>query len=229
MIILFGGVVASEIVSSSLTDLWGSVAVFVPRLVAALVVFLVGWLISVLVAKLAWHLVRVLQIDRGLEGLGFKNVWERSGYKLNTPKFFYELVKWFFIIVFLMAATNILGLSEVTEFLRTVVFYLPNVFIASFVLLAGVLVANFLEGLIKGSVKAAQLASHSLLGSMAKWAVLVFSLLVALDQLKVAPEIIRIVVVGLVAAFSLAIGLAFGLGGREHASRWIDQMKKKVE
>ena len=225
---LFGGVVASEIVRSSLTTLWGNVAGFLPKLVAAIVVFLLGWLIAVLIAKLVWHFIRVLQIDRGLDGLGFKKVWERSGYKLNTPKLFYELVKWFFIIVFLMASTSILGLSEVSEFLRTVVFYLPNVFIAAFVLLTGVLVARFVEGLVVGSVKAAQLASANVLGEVAKWAVLVFSLLIALDQLKVAPEIIRIIVVGLVSAVSLAIGLSFGLGGREHASKWIENMKKKV-
>ncbi|MDP3954655.1 MAG: hypothetical protein Q8Q06_04590 [bacterium] len=224
----FGSIVASDIVRSSLTTLWGNVAGFAPRLVAALVVFLVGWLIAVLIAKLVWHVVRVLQVDRGLESLGFKKVWERSGYKLNTPKLFYELVKWFFIIVFLMASTNILGLGEVSEFLRTVVFYLPNVFVAAFVMLIGVLVARFLEGLVKGSVKAAQLASAHVLSSLAKWSVLIFSVLIALDQLKVAPEIIRIIVVGLVSAGSLAIGLAFGLGGKEHASRWIEDMKKKI-
>jgi len=222
------GVVASEIVRSSLTTLWGNVAAFVPRFIAAVIVFLIGWLIAVLIAKLVWHIVRVTQIDRALESLGFKTVWERSGYKLNTPKFFYELVKWFFIIVFLMAATNILGLSEVSEFLSTVVFYLPNVFIAAFVLLIGVMLARFMEGLVVSSVKAAQLASAKVLGTIVKWAVLVFSLLIALDQLAVAPEIIRIIVVGLVAAVSLAIGLAFGLGGREHAQRWIEHMKKKV-
>ena len=222
-------VVASDVVRTSLLTLWGKVAGFVPQLVAALVVFLIGWLIAVLLGKLAWHIIRVVKLDRGLEALGLKKVWERSGYKLNTPFFFYELVKWFFIVVFLMAATDILGLTQVTEFLRTVVFYLPNVIVAALVLLIGVLVARFLEGLVRGSVRAAELASANFLGSLTKWAVLIFSLLVALNQLRVADEIIRIVVIGVVAAGAIALGLSFGLGGKAHAEDFISKMRQHVK
>ncbi len=221
-------VVASDVVRTSLLTLWGKVAGFVPQLVAALVVFLIGWLVAVLLGKLAWHIVRVIKLDRGLEAIGVKKSWERSGYKLNSPFFFYELVKWFFIVVFLMAATDILGLVQVTEFLRTVVFYLPNVIVAALVLLIGVLVARFLEGLVRGSVKAAELASANFLGSLTKWAVLIFSLLVALNQLRVADEIIRIVIIGVVAAGAIALGLSFGLGGKAHAEDFISKMNQHV-
>ena len=225
---MFETVAASDIVRASLLTLWGRVAGFVPQLVAAIVVFLVGWLIAILLGKLAWHIVRIIRLDRGIEAVGLKKVWERSGYKLNTPLFFYEVVKWFFIIVFLMAATDILGLTQVTQFLRTVVGYLPNVIVAALVLLIGVLVAHFLEGLVRGSVKAAQLASANVLGSITKWAVLIFSLLVALNQLRVADEIIRIVIIGIVAAGALALGLSFGLGGKSHAEEVIAKMRRHI-
>lgn len=225
---MFEAVAASDIVRSSLLTLWGNVAGFLPRLVAAIVVFVVGWIIAVLLGKLVWHIIRLVRLDQGLEKIGFRKWWERSGYKLNSPLFFYELVKWFFVVVFLMAATNILGLTQVSEFLRTVVLYLPNVFVAAIVLLIGVVVARFLEGLVRGSVKAARLASANVLGSLAKWAVLIFSLLIALAQLKVADQIIRIVITGAVAAGALALGLAFGLGGRQHADDFISRMRKHV-
>jgi hypothetical protein len=221
-------VTASDIVRSSLLELWGNVAGFLPQLVAALVIFLVGWLIAVLVGKLAWHIVRAIQLDRGLEGVGFKRVWERSGYKLNSPFFFYELVKWFFIVVFLMAATDIMGLIQVTEFLRTVVFYIPNVVVAALILLIGAMVAKFLEGVVKGSVRAAGLVSANFLGTLTRWAVLIFSWLMALEQLNVADELIRTVVMGAVGAGALALGLAFGLGGRDHADEFLDKMRKHI-
>src|SRR5256885_1399579 len=126
---------ASDIVRTSLTTLWAGVAGFVPRFIAAIVVFLVGWLIAVLLGKLAYHIVKILHLDNGLTKVGFRRAWERSGFHLDTPKLFYELVKWFFVIVFLMAATNILGLTQVSDFLRTVVLYLPNVIIAAIILL----------------------------------------------------------------------------------------------
>lgn len=225
---MFEVVAASDIVRMSLLTLWGNVAGFLPRLVAAIVVFLVGWLVAVLIGKLVWHIVMLVKLDKAFEAIGFKKAWEKSGYRLDTPKFFYELVKWFFVIVFLMAATDILGLAQVTEFLSGVVAYLPNVFVAAFVLLIGVLVANFLGGLVRGSVKAAELASANVLGSVVKWTVLVFTILVALSQLSVADEIIRIVIIGFVAAGAIALGLSFGLGGKSHAEEFIGSMKKHI-
>lgn len=225
---MFQVLVTSDIVQIPLLDVWTGVAMFLPKLVAAVVVFLVGWVIAILLGKVAYHVVRVLHIDNALAKVGFRQAWEKSGFKLDSAKLFYELVKWFFVVVFLMAATNILGLNEVTQFLRTVVYYLPNVIVAAIILLIGILVAKFLENLVKASVKAAGLVSGNFLGVLTKWSVFVFSLLVALSQLGVASDIIRIVVVGFVAAFSLAVGLAFGLGGVRHADEMIGHLKKRM-
>ena len=226
---MFEVVAASDIVRSSLLTLWGGVALFLPRFIAAIVVFLVGWLIAELLGKLAYHVVKILHVDNALGRVGFRQAWERSGFKLNTPMLFYELVKWFFVAVFLMAATNILGLGQVSEFLRTVVFYLPNVIVAMVILLIGILVAKFLEGLVKASVKAAGLMSANFLGALTKWAVFTFSLLIALAQLKVADDIIKIVITGLIAAGALAMGLAFGLGGVKHAEQMIGDLRRRIE
>lgn len=226
---MFEVVAASDIVRSSLLTLWGGVALFLPRLIAAVVVFLVGWLIAELLGKLAYHVVKILHVDNALSKVGFRQAWEKSGFRLNTPMLFYELVKWFFVVVFLMAATNILGLGQVSEFLRTVVFYLPNVIVAMVILLIGILVAKFLEGLVRASVKAAGLMSANFLGALTKWAVFVFSLLIALAQLKVADDIIKIVITGLIAAGALAMGLAFGLGGVKHAESMIGDLRRRME
>jgi hypothetical protein len=226
---MYETVSAPDVVRASLLTLWSGVAGFIPRLIAAIVVFLIGWLIASLLGKVAYHIVRVLQIDNALTRVGFRQAWERSGFKLNSPMFFYELVKWFFVIVFLMATTNILGLSQVSEFLGTVVLYIPNVIVAAVILLIGILVAKFLEGTVRASVRAAGLASGNFLGSLTKWAVFVFSLLVALAQLQVAANIINIVVIGIVAASSLGAGLAFGLGGVKHAEEMLSNLRKRVQ
>ncbi len=225
----YGTTAASDVVRTSLLSLYSSVAGFLPRLIAAIVVFLIGWLIATLIAKLVYHIIRVLQIDRALDGIGFRKVWERSGFKLDTPMFFGELVKWFFIVVFLLSAANIVGLTEVSQFLSTVVLYIPNVIVAAIILLIGMMVAKFLEGVVMATVKAAKLASANLLGAIAKWAVVVFSLLIALNQLGIAQDIIKIVITGIVAAISIALGLALGLGGQKHADEFIGNMKKRIK
>lgn len=225
---MFEAIATTDIVRESLLTLWSNVAAFVPKLVAAIVVFLIGWLIAVLLGRVAFHVIKVLQINRALEGLGFRGAMERGGLRLDAPKFFDELVKWFFIVVFLMAATNIVGLIQVTEFLKVVVFYLPNVIVAALVLLIGLLLARFLEHSVRASVKAAGLSSANFLALLARWSVLIFSFLIALDQLKVAPELIRIFVMGIVAMIAIAGGLALGLGGRDLAGEWLADLKKKV-
>ena len=119
--------------------------------------------------------------------------------------------------------------DQVSAFLGSVVLYIPNVIVAIIILLIGILVAKFLEGTVRASVKAAGLASANFLGTMTRWAVLIFTLLVALSQLEVADEIVRIVIIGLVAAASLAVGLSFGLGGVKHADEFLGKIRRRIE
>ena len=226
---MFEFLAAPDIIRSSLLSLWSQVGGFLPRLLAALIVFFIGGIVSVLLGKLAYYVVRALRIDDALRQVGFKEAWEKSGFKLNSPVFFYEIVRWFFLIVFLMATMDILGLSEVSFFLQTVVLYIPNVFVAAIILLIGILLAKFLEETVRASVRAAGLASGNFLGTLARWAVFVFSLLLALSQLNVADDIVRILVIGLVGAISLAIGLSCGLGGVKHAEELLGQLRKKIQ
>lgn len=219
----------TDVVRSSLLTLWAGVIGYAPQLIAALFILLLGWLVAALLGRLAYHIVRALHVDEALKRVGFKEAWEKSGLKLDSGMFFAELVKWFFLIVFLMAVTNILGLDQVSAFLQTVVLYLPNVIVAAVILLIGILVAKFLESAVRASVRAAGLAAANFLATLTKWSVLVFSFLVALSQLEVAEDIIRIVIIGLVAAGSLAGGLAFGLGGTKHADELLSALRKKLQ
>jgi len=214
--------------TEALNQTWVGIFSFIPRLLLAIIVLFIGWIIAVTLAKLAWHFIKAIQLDRALESVSFKRVWEKTGYKLNSPLLFYELVKWFVIIVFLTVATNILGLQQLTDFLKSVVSYLPNVIIAAFVLVIGVLIGKFLEGIVLGSAMAANLKSAPVLGTISKWAVLIFSLLVALDKLGVATYVIQTAETGLIFAVALALGLSFGLGGRDHAKEILSRVYKDL-
>ena len=218
-----------EILTRTFENLWMDVAGFIPRFVGAILIFFIGWLVAIAAGKLAWHIVKFLQLDRGLESAGFKQIWERSGYKLDTGKFFYELVKWFVIVLALMFATDILQLPRITEFLGQVVEYIPNVFIAAIILIIGVLVARFAEHAVRSSVKVAGLYSANFLAMVAKWAVLIFSFLIALDQLQIDTQVLKIAEIGIVVAVALAVGLAFGLGGRDHAEELLGKWRKHTQ
>ncbi len=217
-----------DVLRGAWETVWNAVTGFLPNLIEALLVLILGWIVAVLIGWLISYIVRTIQLDKLLESIGFKRVWERSGYQLNSPKFFGEAFKWFFVIIFVTAATKILNLTEVTDFLTRVIHYIPNVFIAAAVMLIGILVARFMEGVIKGSAKVAEISSSHFAAVITKWAVIIFSLSVALDQLEVAAYITNIAVTGIVAAVALAIGLSFGLGGKSHAEEIIGNFRRKL-
>lgn len=214
-----------ETILDSLTNAWDQFITFLPNIIGAVVIFLVGWVIAVGLGKLVAKIIKSLQIDALLEKVGFKKPLERAGLKLNSGGAIGWLVKWFFIVVSLMAATNILKLTEVTDFLKRVLLYVPNVFVAILILIAAALVAEFLEKFIRASVEAGRIKSAKFVGSVAKWAVWIFALFAALIQLGVAPSLINIIVTGLVAMFAIGGGLAFGLGGKDYAKELVEKFK----
>lgn len=218
----------TEVVTASLQTLWSGFIGFLPNILGALIVFLIGWLIAALLGKLATQIFRTLRIDQILEKVGFKKSLERANLKLDSGKFIGELVKWFFIIVFLMAATDILNLPQVTEFLKQILFYIPHLIVAVIILLVAVLVANFLQKLVRASVEAAGLKSANFLAAVTKWGILVFAVLAALLQLGIIPALIQTIFIGLVAALAIGSGLAFGLGGKDLAAQLLSKLKRDV-
>jgi len=218
----------TDVLTTSLQTLWVGFIDFLPSLLGAIVIFIIGWIIAVLLGKLATQIIRALRIDQILEKMGFKKSLEKANLKLDSGGFIGELVRWFFIIVFLMAATDILGLPEVTIFLRRVLLYIPQIIVAVLILLIAVLVANFLQRLVKASVDAAGLKSANFLGAVTKWAILIFALLAALLQLGIVPALIETLFTGFIAALALAIGLSCGLGGKEIASEFLGKLRKET-
>ena len=151
--------------------------------------------------------------------------------KLDLPidrDFLGQVVYWFFIVVFLLAASDILGFVSLSAFLKDVLSYIPSVIVAALILLAALVVANFLRDLIRASVMGARLHAAKSLGAIAWWGVTIFGFLTALTQLGVAVEVINTLITGLVAMLALAGGLAFGLGGKEHAAQWLSHLRDEM-
>ena len=217
-----------EILLDSLNTIWNSFIGFLPTLLAALIVFIVGWLIAIFLGKVANRIVKGIKLDLLLTKLGFGTALAKAKIELDSGKFFEELVKWFLIIAFLMAAVDILGLNQVTLFLKSILYYLPNVFVAAIVLLVAVIVANFIKRVVKAGVDTAGLKSSSAISSIARWAILIFGFIIALTQLGIAPALIQTIVIGLIAMLALAGGLAFGLGGKDQAAKLIDKIRQDL-
>jgi hypothetical protein len=219
----------SEVLRLSFQNLWLGVVNFVPNLVVAIIILILGWLLGALFGRAIWQVFRSLKVDEALRRAGFENFLRRGGLNLDSGAFFGGLVKWFVIVVFLVAAFDVLGLSQVNLFLQQVVIaYLPRVLVAALVLLVGGVIGDITERVVVTAARTAEIRSAHFAGTIAKWAIWIFAILVALSQLGIAAAFSQTLFTGIVIALSLALGLSFGLGGQEAAARFIERVRGEM-
>jgi len=219
----------TDVVAASLRDMWTGVAGFLPNLVGALIVLIIGLIVASGLGSLVEKVFEALRLDTLLARLGLGPFFERGGIKLRGSYFLGQLVKWFLVIAFLLATSDILGLFALSDFLREILFYIPNIIAAVLIMLAAVVLGNFLKKIVSASVMSAKLNAAHFLGTLTWWAIVVFGFLAALVQLNVAASVINALVYGLIGMLALAGGLSFGLGGREYAAHLVSRLRESTE
>jgi len=215
--------------STALFELWNGFLLFLPTLLGGLVVFLVGLVIGNGIAQLVEKLIDILKIDPILEKVGFKGFTDKAGIRLDSGFFIGQIVKWLILLAFLVAACNIWGLYAVGDFINSIVNYLPNVLVAILILLAAIVLGEYFAKFVRASVAGAGLKYQNFLAAISRWAFLIFGIITALSQLRVASYIVNTLFTGIVAMIAIAGGLAFGLGGKEFAQELLGKMKKDIE
>ena len=219
-----------DVLSQSFLDLWTGIVSFLPNVVVAIIIFLAGWVVGALVGRIVAQIITALKVDHLLRTTGIESVVNRAGFRMNAGVFVGELVQWFVILVFLVAAFDVLGLSQVNIFLQQVVLlYLPQVIVAVLILLAAGVVADAMQSVVSGAARAAGVPSANFLGTVTRWSIWIFAVLAALYQLGVAAPFVQTLFTGIVVAVSLALGLSFGLGGQHAASRFLDRMQSDIK
>lgn len=210
-------------------ELFADVVAILPSIVLAVLLVTLGWLVGAGIGSLVARVVGALRVDDALRSANVNHIVERAGFRFSSGGFLGGLVKWFIIAVFFVVALDVLELGPVTAFLSQIVFYyVPQVIMAVLILLIAALLADFVGRLVVGAAKAANIGSPFFLGSVARWAIWVFAILAALDHLNVASSLVQTLFTGIIAAISLALGLSFGLGGRDAAARYIDRATKEL-
>jgi hypothetical protein len=217
-----------DVFNASLQNLWWGFVQFVPKLIVAVVFFIIGWVLGSLIAKAIEQIFSSLKIDSLFRSIGTEGFLRRAGVGLNTGYFVGEVVKWFVIIVFLLPSLNLVGLTDVSSFLSTSVLgYLPQVIIAAFVLIIAAVVSEGLSKTVLATTKAMNLRSAHLLGTVTKYAVWVFAIIIALGKLGLG-DYMSILFSGIIAMLALGSAIAFGLGAKDAAGRFIDRLGEEV-
>lgn len=215
-------------IMSALANALNLFLAFIPRLIGFLVIMAVGWIIAYLISKGLTLLLRKIGFDRVADRIGLSRFDERMGVHMDAAGILGKIVFWFLILIFLVPATDALGLPAVSNVLNQLVAYIPNVFVAIIVLFLGTLLATVVADLVRGATASANIGNPNLFAAIARYAVIGFAALIALEQLQIAPALINILFTAVVGAAALAFALAFGLGGRDAAQRLLARAENSV-
>ncbi len=213
---------------TSFTSALGMLFDFIPKLIGFIVVFVIGLIVAKAFERALTWVLRRAHFETFSERIGLTRMEQRFNMRMDVVKVLGRVVFWFVFLIFLVPAVDALGLSSVSALLGVIVAYLPNVFVAVLVVFLGMLLATFAADLVRGLVTGTSLGNPDVYANIARYAIMGFAALLALYQLNIAPAIVETLFTAVVGALALAFGLAFGLGGRETAQRWLNRGENRL-
>lgn len=212
----------------SLQGLWEGFLGFLPELIGALIIFIIGWFISLGIGRLVTEILRRLQFNELFKSGNWSRALDKADIKVDASKFIGEIFKWVLVIVFLLAAVEILGLAQFANFVRDILGYLPNVIVAALIFVVTVIVVDYVEKLIRAGMEGIKVSNANFAGAIVRWAIWIFAIMAILSQLKVATSLINTLFQGIVAVLVISFGLAFGLGGRTVARDLLEDFRERL-
>ncbi|MDP4030691.1 MAG: hypothetical protein U1C50_01675 [Patescibacteria group bacterium] len=220
-----------EAIFLAATNILSRFFLFLPSFFAAIVIFIFGLILAKWTKALVVKILSAIKLDQLLRKAGLNSYLDKADIRDKVEVFVGELIRWLIVLVFSMAAVNILGLTTVSGVLNSLLSYIPRIISAVLILTIGVLLAGLVESLIKGAVNQVHVRSSRMLAKISSYLVVVVSALAAINELGIAQSLINTLIIGVVATLSLGIGLAIGLGAKEMVAKmlmdWYDQSRKK--
>jgi len=217
-------------IATSLTNAISSkidaVIALAPYILGALAVFLFGWILAIMSARLIIALGHKIKLEMLAEKIGLKHFLEKQKSKLSPSEVIAKVVKGYLIFLFFIEATKIAGLTQVADFLSRIISYIPQVIIAIFIMLVGIQIGNTLQTVISTSLSFTKAKTANVLGLVAKYTMVTFAVLAALSQLQIAEILIQTLFIGFIAMLTISGGLAFGLGGKDVVKELLEDLKK---
>ena len=217
----------SAAITDSMQSVWVRLIDFLPHALAALLIFIIGTAFARGVSHFVTKGLQVAKVDDIGDRLGINKTLDHLGLFYSPSEIFGGLIQWALYVVVLLTLADILQLTQVTDFLNSLLLYLPNVIVAIIVIFVGLFVGNTASQAIRNAGKSQRVAYIGFFAGLARWTIVIFSIMAALVQLGIAAALIQTLFTGIVAMMAIAGGLAFGLGGKDHAQKFLSELTKE--
>ncbi len=219
------------VIMESVREMLTRVGVFIPKLIGLLLILIIGWLVAKFIEAFIVRSLKLVRLDTLAEKSGTSNFLAKGGIKYTLSELIGVLVYWLVVLMVFITALNAMQWTVAAEVLNVIVGYIPNIIISVFILVLGMFVSTLLSTVIRTAASNAGITQSRLLGQITQIVVIVFASVMALQQLKIETGIILNVINIVLAATGLALGLAFGLGCKDAAGKFVEEsiskMKKK--
>lgn len=218
-----------DIFVESLNQFWLQLVIFIPKLLAVIVILFLGWLLAKLARLGAKRLLEAAKFDRFAQKSGLEAFMTQGEYNLTLSGIISQVVYWLVIILFVIAGANTLGLTEAANLLQQLAGYLPKIIIAILVVIFGTLLARFINRLVFAWLYSIKFSHALVVSTSAEYGIQLLAIFVALEQLGIGMQILHALFIIIFGAIFLALAIAFGLGGKEWAAKVIAEMDAKSQ
>ena len=205
-------------------SMWGRVIGFLPTLVSVFVILILGWLIAALVQKVVTRFLKLARLDTVSEKIGVANILTKGDINYTLSEIIGVLIYWLLMLVVVLAAVNALQLTVAAELLNQVILYVPNVIASVFILVLGIFFANVVGNAVRTAAANSRISQARTLGQFSQVIIVVFAIVESLNQLKIDTTFIELFMKAVLGAFALGVGLAIGLGCKDMAGKYVNQL-----
>ncbi|MBM3252139.1 MAG: hypothetical protein FJZ11_05115 [Candidatus Omnitrophica bacterium] len=217
----------NAIITEPVKEMLTKAAGFVPNFIGALAILIIGWILAMVIKTLANKILEVIRFDVLAHKAGISKILAKGGVKLTSSQILAALVYWLVMIMVLVMVVNALGLTVASQLLESLVVFIPRVIAALFVLVIGMFLGTFVSSIVRTAAMNANLPQPEFLSTLSQYAIVVFALVVSLVQLGIATILVSTTFNILFGAICLGLALAFGLGGKDAAARYIEELKRR--
>jgi len=200
---------------------------YLPVLLGALVILIVGWIVAKAIKRMVDWLLKLIRFDMLADKAGISEILRKGNLDISAREVVGSIVYWLIIIMVLVMTVDALGLPKTSDVLSSLFAYVPKVIAALLVLIVAMFLASFVSGIVRTAAGNANLPKPQILAGISRWAIIIFAVTISLEQLGIAPLLVTATFNIILGGIVLALALAFGLGGKDAAAKYLEGLKKK--